>query len=86
MTRPADYEELVAEFPRGDNAVIRVRIRTFDAKPFVDLRIFEHGEPTKRGLSLRVGELVDVAIALQKALSRIVRAYGGPSPKARRSA
>jgi hypothetical protein len=81
----ADADHIVARFPRGADAEVRITFRIWQRRPHVDVRIFPGGSPTLHRIVLRVGELVDVAAALQRAVAHIVRAYGGPMPKTKRT-
>ena len=64
-------DETIATLRRGDSAEVRIRVREWQGRRYVDLRLFDGGAPTKKGLTLRIGEIVDVCSALDRALTRI---------------
>jgi len=69
---PSD-DILFAEWPRQKGEVWRLRISTFNGRPFVDLRVFYRGRsgdylPTKKGVALGVSHLAELADGLSLAL------------------
>ncbi len=69
--------EVLLELPRGETEKLCLSRRSYNGKPFLDLRIYFRGSdgewhPTRKGTSLRIGELASIAAAIDKGLSRIV--------------
>jgi hypothetical protein len=82
MAEPQDY--VLIELPRGESDVLRITRRSYEGKPYTDIRIFfnKDGEwlPTKKGLSIRDGELPQVLAALQRVANKL-----GTQPPAQRT-
>jgi hypothetical protein len=71
-----DQEHVLLELPRGETDVLRVTRKTYQDKPFTDIRVFyraDDGElrPTKKGCSVRDRELADVIAALQRVATKV---------------
>ena len=72
-----ESEKLLTALPRGKpmspgSEQLWVRFKTYNGRPFVDLRLFytandESLQPTKKGVSIRMGELDTVIEALERA-------------------
>lgn len=72
----ADQEHVLLELPRGENDVVRVTRKTYEGKPFTDIRVHyraDDGElrPTKKGCSVRDRELTEVIAALQRVATKV---------------
>ena len=75
---PRDDGETLFERSRNETEKFRLSLKSYEGKPFIDARIYFRGTdggwwPTKRGVSIRVGELAAVVEALQGALERLAR-------------
>ena len=75
---PRDDGETLLERPRNETEKFRLTLKTYEGRPFIDARIYFRGtdggwHPTKKGVSIRVGELAAVVDALQGALERLDR-------------
>ncbi len=69
-----DY--IVLELPRGEGDVLRVTRRMYEGRPFTDVRVHFRGSdgqmhPTKKGTSIRDGEIAAVVEALNKISSKV---------------
>lgn len=67
--------KILATLKRPDGTELRVALREFKGKPWVDLRIWQPGElgtgtmsPTKKGLGLKTRELPEIVEALVAAM------------------
>jgi hypothetical protein len=75
---------VVAEFwrnRRGES--VRVQLREFEGQMLVDTRVHYTGKdgkllPTKKGISIAVRRLPDLAAAINKALGKARELRGGP--------
>lgn len=71
---PADEGTRLATIHRSADAELRVSWRTYENHPFVSLRIWTRGgsggwwPDAKRGLSIRIRELPDIAAAIASAM------------------
>lgn len=70
--------KILATCKRPDGTELRVALREYQGKPWVDLRFWQPGElgtgtmiPTKKGVGLRTHELPDVVDALVEAMKDI---------------
>ncbi len=86
--RPAPQEtgERLATLPRGQGEELRVSLDEYQGRAYVGLRVWAMGLdgawwPTKRGCSVRVRELAEVAQALMRARDLVE----GPPPPRRAS-
>lgn len=70
-------EELVYTAKRFGNVEVRVRRRQFKGRQYADVRVYEAGTPTQKGITLRVDEIADMAGALDRVLTRIAEIEGG---------
>lgn len=59
-TPPAEKGERLATFDRGQGKELRVNLDHYEGHPFISLRVWEKGWPTKSGTSLRFKELPDL--------------------------
>ena len=81
--KPGPKEEpetgkILVSLKRVDGTELRVALREFQGKPWVDLRIWQPGElgtgtwtPTKKGLGLKTRELPEVVEALLAAMENL---------------
>ena len=67
--------KILATLKRPDGTELRVALREFKGKPWVDLRVWQPGElgtgtmsPTKKGLGLKTRELPEIVEALVAAM------------------
>lgn len=73
----------LATLPRGVGRELRVRLKYFEGRPFVDLREWSQNDqggwwPVKgKGLAIKVRELRSVAVALVTALQTLARGESG---------
>jgi hypothetical protein len=74
----ADGERLIATIGRGRAASVRIRIRPFDGRDYLDLRIFESESATRKGITLRVDELEQVEQAIARARALLAGGRRGP--------
>jgi hypothetical protein len=67
--------KILATLKRQDGTELRVALREFQGKPWVDLRIWqpdgERMSPTKKGLGLKTRELPEVVEALVAAMENL---------------
>jgi hypothetical protein len=68
----ADEIELLA-IDRGGDQQLRGRWRTFKGRQFLDLRIFEAGKPTGKGVTIAPRDVAQVAVAMDEAVTRALR-------------
>ena len=66
---PQDHGHRLLTLPRGRGEEMRVSLDEYNGKPFLSLRVWAIGQdgqwwPTKKGCSVRIHELTDVAGAL----------------------
>jgi len=90
--RPAPQEtgERLATLPRGPSEELRVSLDTYEGRPYVSVRLWAAGQdgqmwPTKKGTSVRVRELAEVARALMVARDLVEGPPRRPSVPARRA-
>lgn len=83
---PEDRGERLATLPRGQGEELRVSLDEYEGRPYISLRVWAIGQdgswwPTKKGCSVRIREITDVAQALMRANDMI---FGPrcPSPPA----
>lgn len=66
--------------PRGEGERIRLSIKTYQGKNFLDVRIEWRGPdgwlPTKKGVSIRIAEIGDVSAALDRAVEELASKGG----------
>lgn len=72
-----DPGDIVWEAPRGEGQRIKLAVKSYQGKAFLDLRIEWRNDagawcPTRKGVSVRIGEADDLAKALGTALDRVV--------------
>jgi hypothetical protein len=72
----ADQEHVLLELRRGESDVLRVVRKTYEGKPFTDLRVFFRADdgqlrPTKKGCSIRDREVAEVVAALQRVANKL---------------
>jgi hypothetical protein len=73
-TPPAENGRRIATLKRSDNEEVRVNWSEFEGKPFLSLRFWKRGDDGqwwpdgKRGISIRIRELPDLAAAIAEAL------------------
>jgi transcriptional coactivator p15 (PC4) len=87
----ADQEHVVLELRRGENDVLRVTRKTYEGKPFTDVRVYyraDDGElrPTKKGCSIRDRELPQVLTALQRVAEKVAATSGSAADEQPRGA
>ena len=76
---PQDEGLKLATIRRGDKEELRLRWKTFEGKPYVELRLWTRQEegadwwPTKKGCTVRLGELPDLALGFAAALEELER-------------
>lgn len=87
VSDPADH--VVLELPRGEADMLRVTRRSYQGKPFTDVRIFFRGDdgelhPTKKGATIRdyeLGQVIEALRKIERAQSQPRRpAPRGPAP------
>jgi hypothetical protein len=66
-----DQGRRLATLPRGNNAEMRINLASYQSRPYVSLRVWERGQdgnlyPSKKGCSVRIGEVEDVIAALRQ--------------------
>lgn len=73
--------KILATLKRQDGTELRVALREFKGKPWVDLRVWQPGElgttsmsPTKKGLGLKTRELPEIVEALVAAMEDLSKA------------
>jgi Transcriptional Coactivator p15 (PC4) len=81
-TAPEERGERLATIPRGPTEELRVSLDEFNGHPFVSVRLWVLGSdgqhwPTKKGLSIRIRELAEVATALMRARDLVFSATEG---------
>jgi hypothetical protein len=64
-------ERVIASIRRGRDVEVRVRIRPFNGRDYVDLRIFERDTPSRKGVTIRVDELEQIERALASARTEL---------------
>lgn len=68
-----DEDRLIHRFPRGEDEEVRLSLRKYKGRQYLDLRLwFLHGEtgeylPTKKGLIVGVEHLNDLKCAVERA-------------------
>lgn len=75
---PIDPGKILVACNRQDGTVLRVALKEYEGRPFLDLRVWNPGElgtgqllPSKKGVSLKVRELPDVVEALMTAMQEL---------------
>ena len=68
---PPDGPRIVATFPRGKDEELRLIRDAYEGHPYLSLRLWlrdRTGEtiPTRKGVSIRFGELAELIAALQR--------------------
>lgn len=71
-----EHDEVIATFPRGEEAEVRVSWRAFrGSSPFLDVRRFERApeglRPSKQGVTIRGRELGQLMSALVQAMGKL---------------
>jgi hypothetical protein len=69
---PEDRGQRLATLARGQDEEFRVNLDEYQGRPYVSLRLWQRSQdgnfwPTRKGCSVRIGELPDVIAALQRA-------------------
>lgn len=84
---PAPTGELLATFPRpsreGQDCELRLVLDSFEGHPYLSLRVWQRGGdgafwPTRKGVSVRMGEARGVAEALVRAIDQADQATPEP--------
>lgn len=74
--------KVLAEFPRGRSGSLRLAIRSYEGRPYLELRAVDP-ERGERSVTIRRGELAGVLEALSKAEGMLAGAEGASSPAPR---
>ena len=91
---PQDLGHRLLTLPRGQDEELRLSLDAYEGHPFLNVRIWTRDTdgrgwwPSKRGVTLKLRELADVAEALAEALDRMAEHQAlwppGPGPGPRR--
>ncbi len=84
---PEDRGERLATLPRGQGEELRVSLDEYEGRPYISLRVWSVASdgswwPTKKGCSVRIREISEVARALMVARDLIEGPRNAPARRA----
>jgi hypothetical protein len=67
----SDEPRIIYEFQKNTREVVRASFVTFGGHELADLRVHVAGQPTKKGLSLRLEHLPDLRCAVNALIAAV---------------